>query len=574
MSRRSRSGRGNSERRGRVTRPPGGAGSASEVASASSTRVEDVLRALAAALRGHRLYEPGNPMRQRFGDAFRQKLAALWDDLPELRLEIEEDRIVWDGERVFLSGESGSDLPFLFYKDGVRTVTFLPGFEEGEVEVLLRLLARAARVREEEDDLITLLWQEDLTYLRYEAVEALTEAGPATGGGGAPTESVDPAAVRAEAHEPAGISPADFQDTLYFLEAAELRHLREEMRREGERDLWRDVLSALLDQLEDGDEERQVRIIRIAAELLPSTLAIARFDRAALLLRELVEVAGRPGVLAPAAARGFRELFDALGSEATIEQLAEILEESPGRLSEPAVQRLFEYLPPAAMGPLIRAAERVERPEVRRSFEACVQRLAESNRDEVVRLLDSGEASVLIGALRWVGRLGLGSAASEVASFLGHPDGSVRSAALGTLVALRAGAAGKRIVPLLGDGDREVRIAAARALGDLGFAPGREALERELGSRRLREADRSEKLAFFEAYGRLAGAAGVAPLERILGARGGWLGRGEPAELRACAALGLARIRHPSAREALERATRDGDPVVRAAVTRALRGEE
>jgi HEAT repeat protein len=65
----------------------------------------------------------------------------------------------------------------------------------------------------------------------------------------------------------------------------------------------------------------------------------------------------------------------------------------------------------------------------------------------------------------------------------------------------------------------------------------------------------------------------VAVLDKILNSRG-WLGRGEAPEIRACAALGLARSRHPSARAALTRAASDQDPVVRNAVARALREPE
>src|SRR5690606_3724125 len=95
----------------------------------------------------------------------------------------------------------------------------------------------------------------------------------------------------------------------------------------------------------------------------------------------------------------------------------------------------------------------------------------------------------------------------------------------------------------------------------------REPLEAVLASKRIRDADRVEKLAFFEGYGRLAGVAGVPVLDKILNSRR-WLGMGEAPEVRACAALGLARIRHPSARDSLSAAASDSDPVVRAAVTR------
>ena len=65
---------------------------------------------------------------------------------------------------------------------------------------------------------------------------------------------------------------------------------------------------------------------------------------------------------------------------------------------------------------------------------------------------------------------------------------------------------------------------------------------------------------------------GVKLLDRFLNGRG-FLGRKESGELRACAALALGKMNTPEATAALEKATDEQDPVVRSAVSRALRGE-
>ena len=53
----------------------------------------------------------------------------------------------------------------------------------------------------------------------------------------------------------------------------------------------------------------------------------------------------------------------------------------------------------------------------------------------------------------------------------------------------------------------------------------------------------------------------------------GFLGRKESGEIRACAALGLGKMRTPEAMAALQKAQDEKDPVVRSAVNRALKGE-
>ncbi len=290
------------------------------------------------------------------------------------------------------------------------------------------------------------------------------------------------------------------------------------------------------------------------------------------LLKELVGLASRPGVLSATALKEVRGIFEHLGRTETINQLVQTLEEQPGTLQGEALGQLLGYFPPTALAPLMRSVEGVARPDVRRTLEQAIDRLVEANREAVVGLIRDPDPRIAAGAARWAGRLGVGAAVGEITGLLRHPEAPVRVAAVSAIQDLRAAAAARAVVPLLGDGDREVRIAAARALAALDYNPARQPLEAAITSREIRAADRTEKLAFFEAFGRLAGGDGVAVLNRALNGKS-WIGRAELPETRACAALALGKVRHPSAREALMAASSDSDPVVRTAVARALRGE-
>jgi HEAT repeat protein len=76
----------------------------------------------------------------------------------------------------------------------------------------------------------------------------------------------------------------------------------------------------------------------------------------------------------------------------------------------------------------------------------------------------------------------------------------------------------------------------------------------------------------FEAYGIVAEADGLGVLDELLNGKG-FLGKREPTDIRAAAALALGRIAGGEARAVLEKATQDDDPVVRSNVNRALRHE-
>jgi HEAT repeat protein len=288
------------------------------------------------------------------------------------------------------------------------------------------------------------------------------------------------------------------------------------------------------------------------------------------MLGELVGIAtsGRP--MPPLVFRAMRALFDQLARPETVAELVRIVEESGDTLSREHLGTLLGYFPPESLGPLLRAGEGSASETARAALLNAAERLAAPNPAALRAFVQDADPSIAAGAARLVGRLRVSEAGPDVARLLTRPEARVRVAAIDALQELRSPAASGALEAVLEDEEREVRVAAARALAALRWAPARARLEAALDSKRLREADLTERIAFFEAYGQLAGAEAVGVLDRILNGKS-WLGRRESGEMRACAALGLGRVRHPGAEKSLAAAAADPDPVVRSAVGRALR---
>ncbi|HEV3052488.1 MAG TPA: hypothetical protein VGX50_19400, partial [Longimicrobium sp.] len=86
---------------------------------AARAEVQEVVRGFARALRTHLLYEGQSPALDKFVESLRERMAALWDRLPYLTVQVEERDIVWEGAAV-LTGEERESLAFSLYRDGVR----------------------------------------------------------------------------------------------------------------------------------------------------------------------------------------------------------------------------------------------------------------------------------------------------------------------------------------------------------------------------------------------------------------------------------------------------------------------
>lgn len=566
-----------------MTEPSSDGGAATEEDTRSLVAVRELFVTFAKALRAFQLYDENNPVYQRFVSALHQSFESLWVELPALPLMVEEDRIVFEEFEVYSSDSRSDSLAFLFYKDGIRALEFRPGIED-ELEPFLRVLLRARHGRTDGDDLITLFWEADLQNLRYQFVDLTAEGYEMPDAGeGASMQAlqdvvegeIGPASGAAPESQAAGsVSQDDFNPTLYALDPREMDQLRTEIRREMERDVRTDVAAALMDRLEEPENpERQRVILATFRTLLPSLLSRGHLLHAALILRELRMLERRGGVLGPVLARDLTRLVDELSSPETVYELVRALEDGTLQPTPDELGRYLAQLRSGALAPLLRASELTELREIQPVLRGAVEGIARENPEKTRELLGDADSVVVAGAARLVGRLGVADTGGALAELTQHPDPRVRIAAIEATAELRASTAAGALIEALRDSERDVRMAAARALGVLRYRPAAARFREIVLSKEVRTAEVSEKIAFFEGYGQIGDPQAVSVLSRLLNGRS-FIGRREPAELRACAALALGKVGTPEAMTALRASEQEDDAVVRSAVSRALRGGE
>ncbi len=554
--------------------------------------VRSLFVTLGKAFRAYQLYDENNPVRKRFVDSLREEFETLWGELETLEVTMDEDHIYLGGSEVYASETRNDSLAFLFFKDGVRELTFLPGIETHELESFLGVLQKARRLVPEGDDLLTVLWEEELQYLKYQYIDLLAEGvtlpEPGAGNTGpelqaalaaedeemAAQEDAEDSAEDGAADAPQSVSQDDFNPTLYALDPREMEILRAEAKKELNRDTRADVLKGLFDRLEEpGNRERQSEILGILETLLPNFLSRGGLVAATNVLRELRRLETIQGVFDEQRLAQSRRIVDGISAPESIHELIQALYLGTILASPAQLSSFLAFLRGGALEPLLRESETVEHKQLQIVLRKAVQGIANQNRGALVDLLDGEDPLVAAAAARLVGQMQVAEGAVKLASMLKHAEPFVRLAAIEAAVAIKASTVASSLEAILRDEERDVRIAAARALGELRYTPGAESLAAVIRSKQIRRADIAEKVAVFEAYGLTAGEAGVAVLDELLNKKG-LLGKRESSEIRAAAALGLGRIDAPGARSALETATQDDDPVVRSNVNRALREED
>jgi hypothetical protein len=545
--------------------------------------VEELMRLLVKAIRAQQLYASNNPMHRQALEALRAGFSNVWAEESELVLAVGETEIQWSGASVLADPvKSGDSLAWLLYKDGIRELRLSKGVEESEMVRLLDILGRARRATIDDDDLVTMLWEADFTFIGYSYRDAQADqvdTGAISKVQGPPGD-LSPEEVQLSVEQTAThgrksgvVNMADFDQTLYFLDERETDYLKKEIAREYEQDLRTNIVAALLDIFEQQDSDAiREECLDYVETMLAFLLASGNFRGVAFLLAETRTAAARAGELSTTIRARIDGLPDRMSSPEAVGQLLQALDDAAQLPPRDELQLLFNQLRPAALGPIFGWLSKVRDDHLRILVTDVAERLAATNTGELVKLIDSPDADVSNEAIRRAGALQAQAAVGPLTRVLANPDMKRRFSATQALTNIGSAGALQGLEKALSDADREIRITAMRALALHNHRPAAARFQAIIRSKEIRDADITEKTAAFEGFGVLSGDAGVGELDSILNAKAGFLGRRDDASVRAAAAMGLGRIATARAREALDRAAGDKDPVVRHAVSKALRG--
>ena len=542
-----------------------------------SAFVEEMMKLFVKAVRAHQLYLKNNPTYLRALELVRASFEPIWQQTDEIMLSISETDLRWEGVVVLDEPTKSPDsLPWLFFKDGVRELRLSRGFEGDELVGLLDLIQRVRKASPDEDDLLSMLWEKDFTFLRYRYVDLAMESAPTLEPSGPIDITASPQAQEViesiDAPRSGVVSLDDFDSTLYFLDEREIEYLRGEVRAEYESDLRRSILAMLFDVYEQQvDATVRDELGGIIDSLMLHLLSAGQFRSVAYLLHEAGVTAVRSRTLTPPQKDKLSRLPDRLSAPEALGQLLQAMDEGVELPSQAELTELFEQLRPAALGTVFGSMKRLQNVKLRALLEQAAARLASANTTELVKLISSAEADVALEAIKRAGGLRTGAAVAPLSKVLAEREPPLRLAAVQALGEIASPTALQALERAVDDPDRDVRVATARAIAARAYRPSLPRIEAMIKGRAIREADLTEKMAFFETYGALCGEAGTKLLDDILNGKG-FLGRREDPEVRACAAMALGRIGTEGAMGSLRRAAQEKEVLVRNAVSRSLRG--
>ncbi|HEY3215009.1 MAG TPA: HEAT repeat domain-containing protein [Candidatus Eisenbacteria bacterium] len=163
--------------------PTGAAGAKEQepVSKAAGTWIHSLGRTLKTC----RLYEGQNPTVVRFREDLALALRRLLEAHGAITLRFTSDDVLYEDVSLHPARSRDDNLALLFYRDGVRALTLSPGIEPPEVHAIVDALLQVSGQNSGHDDLVTLLWEAQLSHVEVDYVPADSDVGGTSGEPGA-----------------------------------------------------------------------------------------------------------------------------------------------------------------------------------------------------------------------------------------------------------------------------------------------------------------------------------------------------------------------------------------------------
>ena len=128
-------------------------------------KLRDLMRVLVRALKAKRMYPANNPQLQRILAEATIAMAETLELVGDLHVTVQQFDLLFLGQSVYSNTNRKESIAFRFAKDGITELVFQEGLASEELEDFLAVMAHAMEQSALEDDLVTLLWEQEFSHI-------------------------------------------------------------------------------------------------------------------------------------------------------------------------------------------------------------------------------------------------------------------------------------------------------------------------------------------------------------------------------------------------------------------------
>jgi HEAT repeat protein len=568
--------------------------------SPSSEALEAVrgfMAAFANAVKSYSLYPETHTISENLLSGLENSLTNFFQSSPDLKLDIEKERICFKGVEVYQQSGREDYLVTPLFRDGIIWIEFRKGVTAAELTFLLGLLSEYRTLTDEsEGDLVTVLWTKNLSHIHYEAADVFWETEPRLDfshfrvSGESEEKADGPSGLRNSSisgQQQGGSGDTGSQSTLSIastevkrrlvqLTPAENEILQNLIIEEEHRNRSEDVLDVLLIILEDEDEEEEEfdRILELLIQEFENTLRHGEFQLAVKILDHLKNLPERdPATMIwrePLVNQYFETVSDSEVLEALETYLSDFKSEDPTQLK--IFRQVLLMLHPKAvltLGPLL---SEISSAALRRQLMEAIGILSKQDLKPLSQLLKVPDDLMVRQLVTIIGHLDGKDPQKLLRNMARHPSLGVRREALKQLLK-RNGCVQRSFFFLLEDPSDIIRHEILNRLASERNRTSEDPLLEYLDQKMFKISDYNHILGCYAALGKCGSTRSIPFLKATLEQRSWWeivtIGRSPH---RWGAAVALAELKIPEADEILRQATHSFFPPIKRAASSAISG--
>lgn len=509
----------------------------------------EVVLALGKAAKAIKMYLPNNPLHQKFLQELFQKTEAHLRAYGQLRLGVKQDQLLCREEVVYENPNRTESLALRMYVDGIREMVFQQGLAQEEVHGFLKIICGESQSRQPDENIVTLLWEENYPHISYLVVEEYLGSGMSLPERTQEKRDLPALVVKALAHkveEPVSLvlpTPQEMERLAKEIVAAE---------EEEEKDPYITLLHLLFALLPlEKEEEVFSQFMESLDKVLEGFLTRGDFEHAALTLQWIREFSSAPSFTEGQKERMTQSLLRA-GDQERVKRVETVLSRG-GHIHVEALSEYLIFLDRSALPHLCDLLGSVTEKSLRVVVCEALVVLGKEDVETLVKRLKDERWFVVRNIVYVLGKIGGIKAVEGLSRVVTYAEPRVRREVIHALEGAPEPKAKDTLVSFLDDPDSTLRVQALRALTNAHHHRAADHLMKRISQKEFGEKPFTEKKEFFDTLAAVAADEAVPFLSGILRQAGKWwFGKEKDDEQGICASLALRRIGSARALSALE----------------------
>ena len=516
-----------------------------ELASAN-----DVMLAMVKTSKGLRIYLPNNPVLITFVEDLNAKMAAHLGRFGELKLDVEPFALKYKGCDIYENQDPKESIACRIHADGIRALFFDHGVESRELMILLGIVGFERP--SSDDDMVTQLWERNLSHIRYLLEEDFVEAQPEEGPSAAVSQQEAISSIYRSLAEQPPPPLRTLPKHLLMPNAEEVKWLRTARQVEARRNALDDViniLSAILAGVKDQEIFRD--FVDIVANLTVNMFLAGEIGHALRLVRFMDQLS-KLGGTTPDQRQLLAKALAGIFSDTTVQVLQEALDGGDS-ISHEDLKELLHIFGLPSLGAICELLGRVEKLKMRKVIIEALVELGRDNPAVFAPFLSDPRWYLVRNVVLVLSLLGTPVALEMIIKLISHKEPRIRREVLNFLERSQDMRAKSYLVKYLRDESSALRVRALQILARERFGFALKPILALTGADDFNGKELAEKKAVYEALGEL-GAEAMMPMFRDMLLKKYWFKKTVEKEAATLAVAGLMKMQNEAALTLLEEA--------------------